>query len=105
MRTTRRSKPITEMTKAELAAATREFDKEFIADTFSALPAAAKARWLRAKRKVGRPRKGQGVRVISVSVERALLARSDRLARRLGISRAALVARGLEAALASVGQR
>jgi len=46
------------MTKAELAAATKEFDKEFIADRFSAPPAAARARWLRAKRKLGRRREG-----------------------------------------------
>jgi hypothetical protein len=89
------------MNKAELAAATREFDKEFIADKFSAPTAAAKAKWLRARRKLGRPRKGAGVKVISVSVEKRLLARSDRLARRLGISRAALIARGLQATLSS----
>jgi metal-responsive CopG/Arc/MetJ family transcriptional regulator len=40
--------------------------------------------------------------VISVSVERELLARSDRLVRKLGISRAELIARGLQATLASV---
>jgi hypothetical protein len=42
---------------------------------------------------------GGGVKVISVSVERGLLARSDALARDLGISRASLIERGLRAVL------
>ena len=39
------------------------------------------------------------MKVISVSVERGLLARSDALARDLGISRASLIERGLRAVL------
>lgn len=39
--------------------------------------------------------------MISVSVERGLLARSDALARTLGISRAALIERGLRVVLAA----
>ena len=58
-----------------------------------------------AKRKRGRPRVGRGVRVISVSVERDLLARADALARRLNISRAALIARALRVMLAAYGER
>ena len=54
----------------------------------------------RDKRKRGRPRVGRGVRVISVSIEIGLLARADALARRLHISRAALIARGLRTVLA-----
>ena len=103
MKTRKHRKSFTEMTKAELAAATKEFDKEFIADTCSAPPPAARAKWLRAKRKLGRPRKGEGVKVISVSVEKELLARSDRLARKLRISRARLIALGLQATLAAEG--
>jgi hypothetical protein len=38
--------------------------------------------------------------VISVSVEEALLVRSDALAKKMGISRAGLIARGLRAVLA-----
>ena len=104
MKTRKRNNTVTEMTKSELTAATREFDREFIADTFSVPTASAKARWLRAQRKPGRPRKGHGVKVISVSVEKELLARSDRLARKLGISRAELIARGLQSALDSPGR-
>jgi hypothetical protein len=99
----KRPKPVTKMNADELAKATAEFDDEFSADTFGEPPVEAKAKWERAKRKRGRPRRGKGAKVISVSVERGLLARSDRLAKRLGISRAALVARGLHAALALAG--
>ncbi len=44
------------------------------------------------------------MKVVSVSVERRLLAESDALAKRLGISRAALVERGLEAVIGSGGR-
>ncbi len=64
-----------------------------------ALTPAERRAWTRARRKPGRPRKGAGVKVISVSVERGLLAESDALASRLGISRAALIERGLKAVL------
>jgi len=79
-----------------------EFDREFVADTFGPMPPEAKAKWERAKRKRGRPKVGKGVKVISVSVEKDLLAKSDAMARRLGIPRATLIARGLRRVLAEV---
>jgi len=93
------------MPPEELAEATAEFEREFVADTFSPPTPAQEARWRRAARKRGRPRIGRGVKVISVSVEKQLLARSDALARRLKVRRAALVARGLRAVLAAEGLR
>lgn len=66
------------------------------------MTAAERARWQRIKRKPGRPRNGRGVKVISVSVEKDLLKQSDALAKRLGISRAQLVARGLKGMLLTV---
>lgn len=66
---------------------------------------AARARWARAKRKPGRPRCGKGAKVISVSVERALLSRSDALAKDMGLTRAGLIERGLQAVLATEGKR
>ena len=77
----------------------KEFDKEFIADTFKPLTAAQRAQWERAKRR-GRPIVGQGAKVISLSVERQLLKEADALAKARGISRAELVARGLRTILA-----
>jgi|WetSurMetagenome_2_1015567.scaffolds.fasta_scaffold69487_4 hypothetical protein len=93
------------MTTEELAEATKEFDQEFIVDKSRPLSREARALWLRAKRKVGRPRMGKGAKRISLSVEEGLLAESDALARRLNIPRAQLVARCLRAALAAEGKR
>jgi metal-responsive CopG/Arc/MetJ family transcriptional regulator len=45
------------------------------------------------------------VKVVSVSVERKLLARSDALARNLGISRASLIELGLRAVLEAGGRQ
>ena len=88
-------KPYWEMNTVELAEATKEFDREFVADSFRQPTPKERAQWLRAKRKPGRPRIGNGHKVISVSVEKNLLKQSDALAKRLGISRAQLIARGL----------
>ena len=85
----------------ELREATREFDQEMVIDQSRALTPTERRRWAAARRKPGRPRRGEGAKVISVSVERQLLARSTALARKLGISRAALVERGLRAVLAA----
>lgn len=93
-------KPYWEMNGEELAKATAEFDKEFIGDTFGPLTPEMKERWERAKRKPGRPRVGRGVKVISVSVEKDLLKRSDALARKLKVRRSTLIAAGLRAVLA-----
>ncbi len=90
--------------RARLAEMASEFDHEFVADTFGPPPPAAQAKWERARRKRGRPKKGQGVKVISVSVELALLHRSDELARRMGITRADIIDRGLHAVLAAAGE-
>jgi hypothetical protein len=83
---------------------TADFDKEMVIDSFGPPPAEAKTRWGKARRKPGRPRMGKGAQVISVTVERALLAQSDKLARRMGVSRAGLIARGLRAVLAAEGE-
>ena len=101
----KKAKPYDQMTTAELRKATAEFDREFIIDTFRPLTPAQKARWLKAVKKRGRPRQGKGAQVISVSVEKDLLARSDRLARRLGVTRAGLIIRSLSATLVVVGEK
>lgn len=84
---------------------TAEFDREFVIDEFKPPTPAARARWERARRKRGRPVEGKGAKVISVSIEKGLLERSDRLARKRGITRASPVARGLRAVLAADGIR
>lgn len=85
----------------ELREHTREFGREMVVGQSRALTPAERRRWAAARRKRGRPKRGEGAKVISVSVERRLLARSTALARKLGISRAALVERGLRAVLAA----
>jgi hypothetical protein len=91
------SKPYWEMTTVELKQATAEFDKEFVADTFGEPTPQQRAQHRRARRKRGRPRVGQGAQTISVSIEKELLAQTDRLARKLKVQRAKLIARGLQA--------
>jgi hypothetical protein len=98
-------KRISEMSADDLARATADLDREFVVDTFEPPGATEAARWRRVARKRGRPRVGQGVKVISVSVEKGLLAESDALARSLRVRRATLIARGLRAVLASEGRR
>ncbi len=90
------------MTLGGLREATRQFDEEMAVDRSRPLTPAERKAWEKARRKPGRPRRGAGAKVISVSVERGLLARSDALARNLGISRASLIERGLRAVLGAV---
>ena len=96
-------KRLEKMTESQKAAAIREFDREFIAETFSAPGPRQRDLWRRAKSKkpIGRPRRGKGCQVISLSIERSLLKEADAFARRSGISRAALVERGLKRELAT----
>jgi hypothetical protein len=89
---------------AELLEATKEFDREMVVTKSRPLSQAERDAWEKARRKPGRPRKGAGAKVISVSVERGLLSRADLLARALGVSRASLIERGLKAVLGSAGR-
>ncbi|MDD4889205.1 MAG: ribbon-helix-helix domain-containing protein [Phycisphaerae bacterium] len=95
----KRNKPYWEMNADELAEATAEFDQSMVIDKFRPPTPAERAEWERFRRKLGRPRRGRGAKVVSVSIERGLLERSDALARKLGIPRAALIEKGLRAAL------
>lgn len=81
-----------------------EFDREFVVDTFREPSAAERAQWENAKRKRGRPVRGQGAKVISVSIEKGLLKQADSLARAQGVSRATIIARGIRAVLTAVGE-
>jgi hypothetical protein len=93
------AKALTSIDAAELAEATAEFDEEFVADSFDEPNRRQKGKLARAKRKRGRPKTGKGAKVISVSIERELLAKTDRLAKRLKVPRTTLISRGLEAVL------
>lgn len=88
----------------QLTKSVAEFDREFVIDGFSEPSPAQRVLFESARRKPGRPKEGRGAHVISVSVERSLLERSDALAKKMGITRARLVARGLKAVLAAEGR-
>lgn len=92
------------MTAKQLALETAEFDKEMAISKSRPLTAQERAWWNSVRRAPGRPPRGRGVKVVSVSVEQGLLARFDALAKQLGISRALLVERGLRAVLAVEGR-
>jgi len=87
-----------------LARETAEFDREFVADTFSPMSSTSRKRWAKVRRGPGRPRRGKGAQAVAVTVERDLLARCDALARKLRITRAGLIARGIRAVLAAEGR-
>jgi hypothetical protein len=89
------------LTIQDLERLTRDLDRPFVIDEARPLTPEMRAAWERAKRKRGRPRIGQGSTVISVSIERDLLRRADNLAKRLKITRARLIAAGLERAIAT----
>ena len=90
-----KQKPYWEMTTAELAKATAEFDRPFIADTFRPLTKKERALWESIKRGRGRPRRGKGAKVVSLSLEGELLEATDRLAHKRQMTRSALVAESL----------
>jgi hypothetical protein len=94
------TKSFWEMTEAERTESIKQFDKEFVIDTFRPLTPAERAQWNRMKRKPGRPQIGKGAAVVSVSIERDLLSRADRLAKKLKVSRARLISEGLRHVLA-----
>lgn len=99
------AKLIAQMNAKELGRATKEFQREFVADSFGPLGPVERQQWRRATRKRGRPRRGCRVKVISVSLEQGLLSRCDALAKRLGVSRAALISRGLHEVLSAAPGR
>jgi hypothetical protein len=90
---------------AEKRRQTARFDRPFVTDESRPLTRAERAFWERAKRRPGRPRNGQGALRISVTVEKGLLALVDARAKKEGISRAELIAKGLVAMLAKRPRR
>jgi hypothetical protein len=97
----RSQKRFQEMTTAELRRATKEFDREFIADKARPMNNAERARDRQLRRRRGRPRIGKGAEKINVCLERDLLACVNQLAKEKGIGRSTLIAQ----ALASVVKR
>ncbi|MBL8795132.1 MAG: hypothetical protein JNM56_14580 [Planctomycetia bacterium] len=99
-----KQKPYWEMTTEELAEATKEFDEEFVADTFRPLTPEERAEWEAIRRRLRADHAKNGEQTIAVRVDRDLLKRCTALAKKKKISRDALVARGLKALLAAEGE-
>jgi len=97
----KKQKPYDQMTAAELAEATKEFDKPFAALQQSSplTPTMRNAHRRAAGR--GRPRVGRGAAKLYISMERSLLKEADTYARKHGMSRSQLIASGLKAILGS----
>jgi hypothetical protein len=55
--------------------------------------------WRKFRKNMGRPRIGKGIKVISISVEKGLLREVDAFAKRRGITRSELIARGMRAVM------
>lgn len=91
-------KPYSQMTAAELAAATRQFDTDYAFDKAKPLSVEDRKRHAQARRR-GRPRIGLGAEKVRVTIERGLLRKADSYARAQGISRSELIARGLREVL------
>jgi hypothetical protein len=90
------TKKWSEMNTAELRKATKQYDAEFAADIESKPLTAAQRETHRKARKAGRPKLGKGSQVVSLSVEKALLARADAYAKRRGLGRSEMFILGLK---------
>jgi hypothetical protein len=95
-------KKYTEMTTDELREATRQYDREELG--LPGKPLTSYDRKLHAQaRRRGRPTVGLGAEKIRISLERGLLKRTDRAAKRMHVSRSELIARGLQVVLKLAG--
>ena len=102
-----------DMSAERLKQATTQFDSEWTGAELPGRPltAAERKQWQRLRARMnraatkGRPKVGEGVKVISLSIEQGLLRKADALAKRKGTSRAALVAEALRTVLADTKKR
>jgi hypothetical protein len=92
------------MNTQELAEATAEFDEEFVIDKCTAPPPEMQALWEKAKAKLALSKDSNELKTVSIGVPKDLLARADALAKKMGLTRSALIARGLKAVLAAEGE-
>jgi hypothetical protein len=89
------------LSDAEKQAYVAEFDQEFVADKAQPLTPAQRRLWAKVKKKLGRPRVGEGAKRVLITVERGLLDQSDALAKRRHMTRSQLISEGLRHLLAA----
>jgi hypothetical protein len=94
------------MSDAQKDAQVAEYENGVDESQFRRMTPAQRKRWVKSvretkllRRKQGRPVVGKGTRVVAVSIERDLLARADQFAKARALTRAALIAIGLELAI------
>ena len=92
----KQEKKWSDLSASELRKATRQYDEEFTADVESKPLNVAQKKIHQQARKVGRPKVGKGSAIVSLSVEKTLLARADAYAKRQGLGRSELFIRGLK---------
>jgi hypothetical protein len=92
----RKLKPYQQMTTAELAEATRQYDKPGTIDRTRPMTRAERAKERKARHAGGRPRIGRGAERINITIERNLLAQTDAMARQKKIGRSEMIALGLK---------
>ncbi len=97
-------KKFDQMTAAEVAEATRQYELELPAgaDGLPGRPLNARERkqWQKVRRKMGRPRIGKGAKRVMVSLEAQLLKESDAFAKRHQLSRSQMISAGLRKLMA-----
>lgn len=90
------NKPYDQMTARELARATAEFNRPSPGRGLPGKPLSAADRAAHRRAGLGgRPRIGQGAKIVPVSIERGLLKEADAFARRHKLKRSQMVAQGL----------
>jgi len=89
------------MSSTDLDAQVKKFDREFIENQARPLTPELESKLRRARRKRGRPVVGGGAKRVLVTIERDLLRRADSFRKKRKLSRAQLIARGLEAVMSS----
>ena len=91
------------MTTAEKDAFAKQFDRDIPESEYEEPTSEEKAKLRRAMQKLrrGRPKIGKGAKRVLVTIERGLLEETDSFAKRLGVSRAALISKGLRRVLAT----
>jgi hypothetical protein len=97
----KKNKPYWEMTTAELREATREFDEEMVIDKSKPLTPEMRAWWKRFRRTAKR---SNGQQLVAVRLDKKLLDRCQKLAKKKRITPDDLIARGLRAILAAEGE-
>jgi hypothetical protein len=83
------------MNADELAKATAEFDEERVHAPGRPATAAERRKFNGIRRKLGRPKVGQGSQLVPVTIERGLLKEADRFAKQHKLKRSQMVAQGL----------